>query len=322
MLSRTTAKPLLPESARLSFNILTPAILVLCLTLSAACAPSPARKLDAQNGSLKIRYTDGVGRQVELPRHPKRIISLAPDVTELIFLLNAGERLMGVTTHCNWPELAGRLPKIGDLLNPNYELILAAKPDLVIGSTAGNDRSAILKLEGLGVPVYVTAPRSVKSIYETVISVGRIVGCDARAAVLVTQMQGRLEELKRRLSGLPKTHAFFMTWFDPLLAPGKNTFENDVLREAGVDSLTSEIEEFYPRYSLEQLIQQDPDVLITVEHTGRSLPDLKQTPGWRRLKAVNGGRVYILNEVFQHPSPRFIDGVEELARKMHPERFR
>src|SRR5207249_1562984 len=119
-----------------------------------------------------------------------------------------------------------------------------------------------------------------------------------------------------RLAGLPPTRAFFMTWFDPLLAPGKNTFENDVLRQAGVESITADIEEFYPRYGLEQILARDPEAILTVEHNARSVADLKRIAGWNRLTAVRNGRVYVLSEVIQHPSPRFVDGVEELARKL------
>ncbi len=226
-----------------------------------------------------------------------------------------------MTTHCEWPEDAKKKPKIGNLLNPNYEVILAAKPDLVIATTAGNDRAAVLKLAGLGLPVFVTAPRSVEKIFETVRDAGRITDQAREAEELVSRMRARLDEVRRRLAGLPPTRAFFMTWFDPLLAPGKNTFENDVLRQAGVESITADIEEFYPRYSLEQILARDPEAILTVEHNARSVADLKRIAGWNRLTAVRNGRVYVLSEVIQHPSPRFVDGVEELARKLHPERF-
>jgi iron complex transport system substrate-binding protein len=269
----------------------------------------------------KKAYTDGLGRKLELPKHPQRIISLAPSVTEVLFLLGAGDRVIGVTTQCDWPEAAKRIPKIADLLNPNYELILASKPDLIIASTAGNDRTAVLKLADLGLPVYVTAPRSAEKIFQTVENIGRITDCTERGDQLVAEMKSRLEAVKRHLAGLPPTRAFFITWFDPLLAPGKNTFESDAMRRAGVLSITANINEFYPRYSLEQVLAQDPDVIITVEHTGSPLPDLKQIAGWKDLRAVKQGRIYVLNEVFQHPSPRFVEGIEELAKKLHPEHF-
>ncbi|HYK90627.1 MAG TPA: cobalamin-binding protein [Acidobacteriota bacterium] len=269
-----------------------------------------------------IVYSDGLGRKVELPTHPQRIISLAPSVTETLFLLGAGDRVIGVTTNCDWPDSAKSRAKIGDLLNPNYELILAAKPDLIIASTAGNDRTAVLRLSDLGLPVYVTAPRSVEKIFETVENIGRIADCAGRGEQLVAQMKARLDGIRRRLAGLPPTRAFFITWFDPLLSPGKSTFETDVLRHANVDSITANIDEFYPRYSLEQVLARDPDVIITVEHTGSPLPDLRRIAGWKDLRAVKQNRIYVLKEVFQHPSPRFVDGVEELARKLHPERFR
>ncbi len=269
-----------------------------------------------------VSYVDGVGRAVVLPRHPLRIISLAPSVTEVLYLLKADDCLIGVTTDCDWPADVQRKPKIGSLLNPNYETILAARPDLIIASTAGNDRAAVYKLADLGLPVYVTAPRSVEGIFDATSAIGRITDHEADGDRLVAQMKTRLQEVKRRLAGLPPTRAFFVTWFDPLLTPGRRTFENDVLALAGVVSISSGTDEYYPRYSLEQVVAQDPDVILTVFHSGKPLPDLSRIAGWRALRAVKQGRVYVLDEALQHPSPRFVDGVEELAGKLHPERFR
>jgi iron complex transport system substrate-binding protein len=258
---------------------------------------------------------------VILPRHPQRIISLAPSVTEVLYLLGAGDRLIGVTTHCDWPEDVKRKPRIGSLLNPNYETILAARPDLIVASTAGNDRASVYRLAELGLPVFVTAPRTVEGIFETTLALGRITDCEAEGKRLAAGIRARLQEVKRRLAGLPPTRAFFITWFDPLLAPGRKTFENDVLALAGVVSISASSEEFYPRYSLEQVVTKNPEAILTVFHPGNALPDLRRIAGWKSLEAVKRGRVYILSEVLQHPSPRFVDGVEELARKLHPERF-
>jgi iron complex transport system substrate-binding protein len=266
-------------------------------------------------------HTDGIGRHVWIPRHPLRIISLAPNITETLYLLGAQDRLVGNTTECNWPEAAKLVPKIGDLLNPNYEVILAARPDLVIASTAGNDQSAVMKLTKLGLPVYVAAPRSVSEIFQSVEDIGRITDRTVQGIQLVAQMKERLEKVSLRIAGLPPVRAFFITWFDPLLAPGKTTFENDVLRLAGVISITSDIPQYYPRYSLEQVLVKDPDVILNVEHEGDPLPDFRKTPGWRDLRAVKNGRVYVVSEFLQHPSPLFVEGVEDLAQKLYPERF-
>jgi iron complex transport system substrate-binding protein len=296
-------------------------LLGLCL-MSAGCArhPGKSRHSTCQSGDC-IVYTDEIGEKVEIPRRPNRIISLAPNITETLYLLEAQDRLIGDTTQCNWPEAAKHKPKIGDLLNPNYEAILAAKPDLVIASTAGNDRAAVMKLADLGVPVYVVAPRSVEKILQCVEDMGRITDCADKGLQLVAEMKERLETVKRRIAGLPAVRAFFITWFDPLLAPGKSTFENDVLRLAGVISITADIPQYYPRYSLEQLLVKDPDVILTIEHQGDPLPNFKKTSGWKDLRAVREGKVYFLSEYLQHPSPLFVDGVEDLARKLYPERF-
>jgi iron complex transport system substrate-binding protein len=244
--------------------ILSISLIWLCL-MGAGCTRHPAQ---SQNSICKsgdcIAYTDEIGQTVEIPKHPQRIISLAPNVTETLYLLGAQDRLIGNTTQCNWPEAAKHKPKIGDLLNPNYEVILAAKPDLVIASTAGNDRAAVMKLAGLGVPVYVIAPRSVEKIFQCVEDMGRITDCSAQGLQLVAQMKERLEKVKTRIADLPSVRAFFITWFDPLLTPGKTTFENDVLRLAGTISITDDIPQYYPRYSLEQLLVKDPDIILTI----------------------------------------------------------
>ncbi len=298
-------------------------VLALLLLAASGCT-SPTGRITPRSGATpeRVTYTDAIGRQVELPRIPARIVSLAPSVTDVLYLLGAGDRVAGVTVYCDWPEDARRKPKIGDLLNPNAESILAARPDLVIASTAGNDRTVVLKLADLGLPVFVTAPRTVESILETVDQIGRITGCGAKADELVSQMKARLEILDRRLQGTRRLRAFYITWFEPLLAPGNGTFENDLLRHAGVDSITATIPEFYPRYSLEQVIASDPDVILAVRHEGNPLPDLKSLAGWRQLRAVRQNKIYIASELLQHPSPRFLDALEDLARRLHPEAFR
>jgi iron complex transport system substrate-binding protein len=179
-----------------------------------------------------------------------------------------------------------------------------------------------MKLAALGLPVYVVAPRNVDRIFESVEQIGRITDCADRGLQLVADMKARLERIRLRIAGLPPVRAFFITWFDPLLAPGKTTFENDVLGLAGVISITADIPQFYPRYSLEQLLVKDPDAIITVKQEGNPIPEFKRIAGWRNLRAVREGRIYVLTEFLQHPSPLFVNGVEELAQKLHPERFR
>jgi iron complex transport system substrate-binding protein len=303
--------------SRISSRLLL--LLLLCLTVGCTRPSNPQNSI--RQYSDRISYTDEIGQKVDLPRHPSRIISLAPNVTETLFLLGAQDRLIGVTTQCDWPKEVQQKPKIGDLLNPNYEVILAAKPDLVIASTSGNSQASVMKLVKLGVPVYVVAPRSLEDIFKCVEDMGRITDRAAQGLQLVAKMKERLETVRIRLAGLPPLRTFFITWFDPLLAPGKKTFENDVLRLAGVLSITADIPQFYPRYSLEQLLVKDPDIILTIEHKGDPLPDFKKTPGWRDLRAVKEGKVYFLSEYLQHPSPLFVDGVEDLAKKLHPERF-
>ncbi len=310
----------MPAYRRKSFAHVSSALLA--LVLFACCSQTDTgRHGRTRTASDLVAYTDGIGRSVSLPRHPERIISLAPSVTETLFMVGAGDRVIGVTAECDWPDAARSKPKIGTLLDPNYEMILAARPDLIIATTAGNDKAAVYKLSDLGLAVFVTAPRSVEGIFESTRQIGLITDCQEKAGRLIAGMRARLDDIHRRLAGLPPTRAFFVTWFDPLLAPGRNTFENDILKLVNVVSISSDSEEYYPRFSLEQVLARDPDVILTVFHSGQPLPDLRSISGWRGLRAVKTGRVYVLSETLQHPSPRFVDAVEELAKKLHPEQF-
>jgi iron complex transport system substrate-binding protein len=157
------------------------ALLFIC-GLESGCASRPETQQQNANSAPgnTVVYTDGIGSQVRIPKHPMRIISLAPNITETLYQLGAQDRLIGVTTQCHWPEAAKQKPKIGDLLNPNYEVILAAKPDLIIASTAGNDRAAVLRLVKLGLTVYVASPRTVERIFQSVREIGKITDCAAQ----------------------------------------------------------------------------------------------------------------------------------------------
>jgi iron complex transport system substrate-binding protein len=305
---------------RLKARCRTVAELALLLAFLCCSCARPSNGPSAAHHRESLSRIDALGRQLRLPPHPERIISLAPSVTEVLYLVGASDRLIGVTTQCDWPEAALRKPKIGDLLNPNYERLLEARPDLIIASTAGNDRGAILKMTDLGLPVYVTAPRSLDGIYDTVRAIGQITDCAEAAERLTAQTRARFVAVQNRLAGLAHVRAFFITWFDPLLAPGHNTFETDILRRLGIESISATSEQFYPRYSLEQVLAADPDMIITVRHAGDPLPDLTRVAGWQRLRAVRTGKVFVLPETFQHPSPRFVDAVEDLSRKLVPER--
>ena len=194
--------------------ILSAFLIGLCLT-GAGCSQPPAESpySTCPSGDC-ITYTDGIGQKVEIPRHPQRIISLAPNVTETLYLLGAQDRLIGNTIQCTWPEASRHKPKIGDLLNPNYEKILAAKPDLVIASTAGNDRAAVMKLVKLGIPVYVIAPRSVEMILQCVEDMGRITDCADKGLQLAAQMRERLDKVTQHIAGMSPVRAFFITWFE------------------------------------------------------------------------------------------------------------
>ncbi|HEU0184445.1 MAG TPA: helical backbone metal receptor, partial [Blastocatellia bacterium] len=173
---------------------------LLLIGCTKAVAPGPKDGESSGRRSL----TDGLGRKVSIAPDPRRIISLAPNVTEILFALGLENRVVGVTTYCDFPEAAKAKEKIGDTLQPNLEKIISLKPDLVVISTASQLENLTRRLDQLAIPVYVTNPRSVRDVASSIRSLGEVTGASERALALAGEMERRIDTVERRVSGLPR----------------------------------------------------------------------------------------------------------------------
>lgn len=283
-----------------------------------ACAqPKPV------HNSVNTRsFTDELGREVKIAFPPQRIISLAPSVTETLFALGLGDRIVAVTSYCDFPEAVKAKPKIGDTLNPNAEQLIALKPDLVIITTASQLEKLSRQLGELNIAVYVTNPRSVREVLASIRKLGEATGALGEAEAITRQMEARISEVESRVRALPKPKVLYVLQTAPLITAGRNTFINDLIRLAGADSVTGNESADYPQLSRETAIARAPEVIVAPSSHGTELvreEDLRRD--FAVTPALKNNRIVRVNpDWVDRPGPRIVDGLEELAEGLHPKK--
>jgi iron complex transport system substrate-binding protein len=268
--------------------------------------------------------TDQLGRKVLVPENPQRVISLAPNITEIIFALNRENLLKGVTLHCDFPVEAKLLPRVGSYVGLDLEKIVSLKPDLCIAIKDGNPKQVIDRLESFGIPVYAVDPRNLDSVMETILSIGGLIGADKRADILVKNMRSRIKHVAELIAATShRPGVFFQIGAAPVVSVGTRTYIHELIILAGGTNVTAG-ETPYPRFSREQLIALSPDVVIITSMTRSDAFEqvLAEWNKWPQIQAVRNKQIYMADsDLFDRPSPRLIDGLEALVRLIHPELF-
>ncbi len=268
-------------------------------------------------------FLDDLGRRVYLAKPARRVVSLAPSVTEILFALGLDTEVVGVTTFCDFPLQAKAKPKIGSSI-PNLEVILGLKPDLVIGNKDFVRPDIVAKLEQLKIPVFVLAAKTLEDILGHISTIGRMVGHDAEARRLVQALRDRLTELRRRTTSAQRVRVFYVVNSDPLISVGPGSFIHHMIEVAGGDNVVGRAPTPYPKVSVEEILRQDPEVILFPVGIVEGIPEAEQQ-FWRRwttLSAVARNRLHQINgDLINRPGPRVIDGVELLARLLHPKLF-
>ena len=264
---------------------------------------------------------DMVGREVPVPAAPRRIVSLVPSVTEILYALGVDDLLVGVTTLCDFPPAARDKPKVGGIVNPSLEAIAALRPDLVIATTEGNREPTIQQLEAIGIRVYVVSPKSFAGVLESITRIGQLVGRDERAERLGRELRRRGADVALRVEDRPRPNVVYLVWADPVVVPGRDTLITDLIRMAGGTSVSADERIDWPRLSLEQVVAKAPEVIIVGTQNRIHVDDALRR--WREQKlllpALRAGRVHAIDGNLVHrPGPRIVDGLEALARAIHP----
>lgn len=262
--------------------------------------------------------TDDLGRTIKIPVKINRAISLAPNLTENIFAVGAGDKLVGVTTFCDYPVEAKDIQKIGDTINPNMESIIALKPQIVFVSTASQMEAFTKTLEQNGIAVFVTNPNNLEGILRNLRQLGDIFGTGDQAAKLVQDIQFRLSTIKANLNGAPPVQVFVQISREPLFTAGKESFVTEIIEHAGAVSVTRDLPTAYPRLSKETALAIDPEAIVISSGAGNEDPN----EVFRDSAALKNGKVFrVKADLITRPSPRIIEGMEQMAMDLHPESF-
>jgi len=265
---------------------------------------------------------DDRGVAVRLSRPPARIVSLAPSLTEIVFLLGAQERLVGVTRFCNVPPEAARLPRVGGVVDPDVERIVAARPDLVLCTTDGNPREKVRILEEAGIPCFAVGPQDLPAIFGTIERIGTLLGLPEKGRREAESLRDRTARASAAgpcfagRAGVPRRRpaVLFAVSTSPIIAAGTGTFLDELIRRAGGENSARGYSGRYPRLSTEQLIAASPDIVLVAAMAGvERFPE--SVSRWREIPAFRDGEVRSLEgDLVTRPGPRMVDALEEVAR--------
>jgi iron complex transport system substrate-binding protein len=272
-----------------------------------------------------LTFKDEVGREVTLSFPPQKIVSLAPNITEILFSLGLDEEIVGVSIHCNFPEKAKNKVRVGSYISLDFEKIISLKPDLIIATGAGNTRDMVDRLLKLGFQTYVIYPKNFEGILKSIDHIGQIVNRDREARAIIEGMKKRSQKVIELTKDLPRPKVFIQIGEAPIVTVGKGSFADDLIRIAGGENIAGEEKEVYPRFGMEEILKRSPEVIVisSMNPKGDYQKILQEWNRWKTIPAVKNGRIYLIDsDLLDRPSPRIIDGLEELARVLHPERFK
>jgi iron complex transport system substrate-binding protein len=275
--------------------------------------------------SATQKFIDEAGREVTFRFPPKRIVSLAPNITEILFSLGLDEEIVGVSIHCNFPEKAKSRPRVGSYISLDFEKITSLKPDLIIATGAGNTRDMVDRLGKLGFSTYVIYPKNFNDILKSIAHIGQVVDREKEARVIIKEMRKRSQRVIELTKGLPRPKVFIQIGDAPIVTVGKGSFADDLIRLAGGENIAGKEKEVYPRFGMEEILKRSPEVIIisSMNPKGDYQKILQEWTRWRTIPAVKNGRIHLINsDLLDRPSPRIIDGLEALAKVLHPERFK
>jgi len=254
---------------------------------------------------------------------PKRIISLAPSMTEILFALGLEDRIVGVTSFCDFPEEAKKKQKIGGMSNPSLEAVVSLKPDIVTMTTDGNPKEFEERLRSLKIKTYVFRARQIPELAQGIREMGLALGIKEKADALAKDMETSIDKLKQRRSSIKKKKVLFIVWPDPLIVAGPGSITDNAITIAGGENIAAESKSSYPKYSIEEVIHQAPDIIFIGR--GMSQENIREVSKGilKRLKsvpAVKNKKVFYVSDYLYRLGPRTVKGVEELAGYMEQQR--
>jgi len=246
---------------------------------------------------------------------PTRIISLSPATTEILFALGAGDRIIGVTSFCDHPEEAKKKQKIGGLSNPSLEAIVALKPDLVVMTTDGNPQEVDERLRTMGLRTYVWTARKLAELPDGIRGLATAIGVSAQGERMAGEIEKSINRTRYKVQSTKKMNVLYIVWPEPLLVAGPGTAIDDAIRLLGHVNVSAKAKTSYPRYSIEELIREAPEVVFIGKGSGMDMQAVSQgiLKKLATVPAVRNNKVCYVSDSLYRLGPRVVQGIEELA---------
>ena len=268
-------------------------------------------------------FVDDSGRKLYFAKAPRRVLSLAPSLTEMLFAIGLDEQIVGVTNFCNYPPAAAGKPKVG-YTQPNLESLLALSPDMVAAPGELLRADVLAKLEALKVPTFIFEAKSLEHVLAHIHTLGRIFERSSAADALTRHMRERIAEVSRRVQTVERKRVLYVLSSHPLITVGPNSYIHQMIELAGGINVAAGTSGAYPRLSMETVLEKDPEILVFPVGSTESVPEHEQQTWkrWTGLSAVQRHRLHVVSsDALNRPGPRVVEGLEQLAQVIHPEAF-
>jgi iron complex transport system substrate-binding protein len=271
----------------------------------------------------EVMVRDDMGAELRLAAPARRIVSLAPHLTELLFAAGAGDKVVGSVDYSNYPPAAKILPRIGSYAQLDLEAILALKPDLVVGWQSGNPPAAIDRLRRLGLQVFINQSDRIEDVARALEQLGRLAGSEAQADAASTAFRARLAALRSRYGGKPVVRTFYQVWHQPLMTVGGHQVISDLLRVCGGENVFAQLAPLAPAVTVEAVIAADPEAIVASGMDEARPEWLEDWRRWQRMTAVRRDNLFFVPpDLMQRHTPRLLDGAELLCKHLETARGR
>jgi len=274
----------------------------------------------------RAEWKDALGHIVRLKSYPpQRIISLAPNITEILYSLGVQDRIVGVTDVCKYPSEARKKEKIGGFINPNLEKIVSLNPELVIQTADSNQQRIYDQLVKLKIPVYVINPIDLEKTFQSIARIAELCGKKKESDNLILTLKQRVDNVRKKVKNVYHPQVLFLWSEEPLITAGKNTFTDNLIELAGGNNIAHDSNIKYPKFSMEEILKRKPEIIITSAMDEDKSPKtiLEKWQTWTDILAIKNKRVYSIDsDLLARPAPTIVDGLEKLAQIIHPELFK
>ncbi len=279
--------------------------------------------LGATLARAEIVVRDDAGQDVRLPAPARRVVSLAPHLTELLFAVGAGERVVGVVDYSDFPPSAKAISHVGSAARVDLEAVAALQPDLVVGWRSGNSAATLEALRRLGLPVHVDEPEHIEDVARGLERLGRLTGMEQTADAAANAFRTRLANLRGRYGSRPTVRVFYEVWNRPLMTVGGRQIISDLIHLCGGENVFAQLRGLAPTVAEEAVVAANPEAIVASGMDEARPEWLDDWRRWRQLTAVARGNLFFVPpDLMQRHTPRLLDGAEQLCRHLETARGR